>query len=99
MPSLLTIFREMPDPRCGNARRHDLLDILLIALVASVCGAESCVDFAEFAAVVPLHIAAVHRHRPFAEEPCDVEIVHRVVREQHAVLLLLLHPRGLLHRR
>ncbi len=50
MPSLITIFREVPDPRCGNAQRHDLLDILSIALVASVCGAESCVDFAEFAA-------------------------------------------------
>lgn len=49
MPSLITIFREMPDPRSGNARRHSLLDILTIALVASVCGAESCVDFAEFA--------------------------------------------------
>lgn len=49
MPSLITIFREMPDPRRGNTQRHDLLDILTIALVASVCGAESCVDFAEFA--------------------------------------------------
>ncbi len=49
MPSLITIFREMPDPRSGNAQRHELLDILAIALVASVCGAESCVDFAEFA--------------------------------------------------
>jgi hypothetical protein len=39
----------MPDPRRGNAQRHELLDILTIALVASVCGAESCVDFAEFA--------------------------------------------------
>ena len=48
MASLITIFREMSDPRRGNARRHDLLDILTIALVASVCGAESCVDFAEF---------------------------------------------------
>lgn len=47
--SLITIFREMPDPRRGNAQRHELLDILTIALVASVCGAESCVDFAEFA--------------------------------------------------
>ena len=47
--SLITIFREMPDPRRGNAQRHDLLDILTIAVVASVCGAESCVDFAEFA--------------------------------------------------
>ena len=47
MASLITIFREMPDPRRGNAQRHELLDILTIALVASVCGAESCVDFAE----------------------------------------------------
>ena len=49
MASLITIFGEIPDPRCGNAQRHELLDILTIALVASVCGAESCVDFAEFA--------------------------------------------------
>lgn len=48
MASLHTIFRDMPDPRSGNARRHDLLDILSIAVVASVCGAERCVDFAEF---------------------------------------------------
>ena len=38
----------VPDPRTGNAQRHGLLDMLVIALVASVCGAESCVDFAEF---------------------------------------------------
>lgn len=49
MASLMTIFGEIPDPRRGNAQRHALLDILTIALVASVCGAESCVDFAEFA--------------------------------------------------
>lgn len=49
MASLLSIFREIPDPRRGNAQRHDLLDILTIALAASVCGGESCVDFAEFA--------------------------------------------------
>lgn len=48
MASLITIFRDIPDPRRGNAQRHELLDILTIALVASVCGAESCVDFAEF---------------------------------------------------
>ena len=49
MASLITIRGEIPDPRCGNAQRHELLDILTVALVASVCGAESCVDFAEFA--------------------------------------------------
>ncbi|MBP7241518.1 MAG: ISAs1 family transposase [Amaricoccus sp.] len=49
MASLIDILGEIPDPRRGNARRHRLLDILAIALVASICGAESCVDFAEFA--------------------------------------------------
>ncbi len=44
------VFAEVPDPRTGNAKRHDLLEVLTIALTASVCGAESCSDFADFAA-------------------------------------------------
>ena len=42
-------FDALPDPRTGNAKRHDLLEILTIALTATVCGAESCSDFADFA--------------------------------------------------
>jgi predicted transposase YbfD/YdcC len=42
-------FDGLPDPRTGNAKRHDLLEILTIALTASICGAESCSDFADFA--------------------------------------------------
>jgi hypothetical protein len=42
-------FAGLPDPRRGNATRHDLLEVLTIALVGSICGAESCVDFADFA--------------------------------------------------
>ncbi len=42
-------FDDLPDPRTGNATRHDLLEVLTIALTASICGAESCVDFADFA--------------------------------------------------
>jgi len=38
----------LPDPRSGNAQRHELLDVVVIALTASICGAESCVDFAHF---------------------------------------------------
>lgn len=41
--ALIDTLGEIPDPRRGNAQRHELLDILTIALVASVCGAESCV--------------------------------------------------------
>jgi predicted transposase YbfD/YdcC len=43
------IFAALPDPRTGNAKRHDLLEVLTIALTASICGAESCSDFSDFA--------------------------------------------------
>src|SRR3954471_7786148 len=49
MLSIWSSLAELPDPRSGNARRHKLLDVLTIALTASICGAESCVDFADFA--------------------------------------------------
>ncbi|MCK5934844.1 MAG: ISAs1 family transposase [Fulvimarina manganoxydans] len=42
-------FVDVPDPRTGNAKRHDLLEVLTIALTASVCGAEHCSDYADFA--------------------------------------------------
>jgi predicted transposase YbfD/YdcC len=40
-------FRRVPDPRADNAR-HDLLEVLFIALAATLCGAESCLDMADF---------------------------------------------------
>jgi predicted transposase YbfD/YdcC len=49
MASVWSSLATLPDPRTGNAQRHKLLDLLTIALVASICGAESCVDFADFA--------------------------------------------------
>jgi hypothetical protein len=39
----------LPDPRTGNATRHDLLEVLTIALTASICGAQTCTQFADFA--------------------------------------------------
>jgi predicted transposase YbfD/YdcC len=41
-------FAELEDPRSGNAQRHELDEIMMIALVAMLCGAESCVDMALF---------------------------------------------------
>jgi predicted transposase YbfD/YdcC len=41
------VFRRLPDPRAANAR-HDLLEVLVIALAAVLCGAETCADMAEF---------------------------------------------------
>ena len=41
-------FGEVSDPRGRNAQ-HDFVEILFIALLAQLCGAESCVDMADFA--------------------------------------------------
>ena len=40
-------FRGLRDPRAANAR-HDLLEVLVIALAAVLCGAESCADMEDF---------------------------------------------------
>jgi predicted transposase YbfD/YdcC len=40
-------FRRLADPRAANAR-HDLLEVLVIALAATLCGAQSCSDMADF---------------------------------------------------
>ncbi|MGP6428301.1 ISAs1 family transposase, partial [Pseudomonas pharyngis] len=49
MGGLGVFFAAVPDPRSGNAR-HDLSEILFIAFAAVLCGAETCVDMAEFGA-------------------------------------------------
>jgi hypothetical protein len=41
------IFRRLADPRADNAR-HDLVEVLVIALAAMLCGADTCSDMAEF---------------------------------------------------
>ena len=47
MERFTRIFRKLPDPRAENAR-HDLTEILVIALAAALCGAEGCADMADF---------------------------------------------------
>src|ERR1700729_34533 len=47
MGKLKKVFRRGADPRAANAR-HDLLEVLVIALAAVLCGAETCSDMAEF---------------------------------------------------
>src|ERR1700740_3155318 len=44
------IFRRVADPRAANAR-HNLLELLVIALAATLCGAEGCSDMADFGEV------------------------------------------------
>ncbi len=49
MDRFRTAFEGIEDPRTGNRLEHDLQEVLFIALCASLCGAESCVDMADFA--------------------------------------------------
>jgi predicted transposase YbfD/YdcC len=48
MEAFTSCFSAVEDPRAGNAR-HDLLELMFVALAAVLCGAEDCTDMAEFA--------------------------------------------------
>lgn len=48
MEGFRLIFADLEDPRTGNARRHDLHEILVIALSTLLCGGEDCSDMALF---------------------------------------------------
>ena len=43
-------FKDVDDPRTGNAKRHDFHEIVMIAVLSSLCGGQTCVDMADFAA-------------------------------------------------
>lgn len=47
MRKLKRVFRSLKDPRAGNSR-HDLVDILIIALAATLAGAKTCTEFEFF---------------------------------------------------
>lgn len=55
---VVELFGELPDPRWRNAR-HDLGEILFIALAAALCGAETSVDMAEFGRSREAHLKQV----------------------------------------
>ena len=48
METFTSCFSVVEDPRAGNAR-HDLLELMFVALAAVLCGAEDCTDMAAFA--------------------------------------------------
>lgn len=49
MEGLISCFDGLKDRRACNARRYDLLELLVIAQCTFLCGAESCVDMSDFA--------------------------------------------------
>jgi predicted transposase YbfD/YdcC len=58
MQTIISIFREVRDPRDFNAR-HDLGAMLFVALAATLCGAKSCVDIADFAEANKAHLGEI----------------------------------------
>ena len=50
MQLFITAFASVPDPRAENVR-HDLGEILIIAFIAVLCGAQGCAEMAEFGRV------------------------------------------------
>lgn len=46
--SLITHFRNLPDPRVNRTRDHDLIDLLVIAICTLLCGGESFNDMEDF---------------------------------------------------
>ena len=41
-------FRWIPDPRTGNNKKHNLLEIIILSVLAVLCGAESWYEMEEF---------------------------------------------------
>ncbi len=46
--SLQSVFAAVEDPRIDRTKRHLLLDIILIAILAVICGSEGWVDIEAF---------------------------------------------------
>ena len=49
MLNILAIFQDVEDPRRSNATRHDLGEMLTIALLSMLCGGRTCVDMSDYA--------------------------------------------------
>jgi predicted transposase YbfD/YdcC len=47
-PSLLEYFADLPDPRIERCKQHNLLEIVAIAILATICGAEHFTEMEEF---------------------------------------------------
>ncbi len=62
--TIMAHFRELDDPRRYN-KRHLLLDIVVMAICAVICGADDWPAVAEFAAAMPLlrRFPPAHCHR------------------------------------
>lgn len=45
---IVKAFQDLEDPRKSNATKHDFAEMLTLAVVAVICGHETCVDMEHF---------------------------------------------------
>ena len=50
MGEFLAIFQEVEDPRRGNAKHHDLDEMLVVAALSTLTGGRMCVDIEDYGA-------------------------------------------------
>ena len=48
---IVEAFQDLEDPRKSNATKHDFVSMLTLAVVAVICGHETCVDMEDFGKV------------------------------------------------
>ena len=46
--SIVDFLSRLEDPRIDRTKRHDLIDILVIAICAVICGAKTWIDIEDF---------------------------------------------------
>ena len=44
MPTIISYFNDMDDPRGGNAPRHKFCDLMTLSLLCALCGGDTAVD-------------------------------------------------------
>ncbi|KKZ11059.1 MAG: hypothetical protein TH68_09440 [Candidatus Synechococcus spongiarum 142] len=45
---IIEVFQNLEDPRKSNATKHDFAEMLTLAVIAVICGHETCVDMESF---------------------------------------------------
>jgi len=50
MPTLMMAFEVLPDPRIDRTKKHSLLDIIGLVLIATICGADNWAEVSRFGA-------------------------------------------------
>lgn len=82
VPSLVTIFRQVRDPRQRRGRRHPLAAILSLVCLGTMCGLQGMLAISEWGRLLPSELlrALGFGHRP----PCATTLSSTLARVNHA---------------